>query len=154
MALTFDQRVLAFKVWRILTKFDNEGDTRWTTKGPVEVLEGLRPFEVGICHLGRLQFATDQEYMLLARHHGRLEERVLLRAHRARLHMPRSFLVDGYVWYAHSQPDDDTEESDHDRQTLREFRKSNDQEKSVLVTESGKCRSFTPTRDRSNWLPP
>ncbi len=121
---------------------------------PSEVLRHLGATEVGICDLATLHGATDQEYALLVKREDGSEERALVRGGRYSAYIPRCFLEQGFVWYAHSHPGDVTEPSDDDRKALQQFQMRNGQEKSVIVTESGKCNSFKAVEDLSNWTPP
>ncbi len=119
-----------------------------------EVLRGLNASDVGICDLADLHRATEREYALLVRRTEDSEERVLIRGTVNETSLPSSFLNQGFIWYAHSHPNDCTTASGADRQALQAFADATGQQKSVIVTASGSCEAFTEYQDLSNWTPP
>lgn len=138
------------KLQTVLDRFEEEA----TPFDHSEVLCELNESDVDICDLAELHSATSQEYALLGRSTDDAEERVLIRGIPNETSIPSCFLDQGFIWYAHSHPDDCTTPSGADRQALREFADTTGQERSVIVTASGSCEAFTEYEDLSNWLPP
>lgn len=141
------------KIQTILDRFEEDA----TPFNHSEVLRGLNRSDVDICDLADLHRATDREHALLVRHTDDSEERVLIRGIPNETSIPRYFLDQGFIWYAHSHPGDCTTPSDGeggDRQALQAFAAATGQQKSVIVAASGRCQAFTEHPDYSSWLPP
>ncbi len=144
------ERPLAFQLKEILRKFQNEAQTGVCQHGfRIEVLRGLGKNEVGMCDLGELQGATNQEYVLLVRQDP--HERILIRGTQHRCWIPPEFPKKDFLWYAHSHPYNDPTPSGDDRLALGEIQTYNNQKCSVVVPESRDCEDFTRTEDLSDY---
>lgn len=143
-------RVVAFDLENILERFRTNAEQVTAQLGTSEILSGLSRSDVDICDLAVLHEATGHEYALFGRFRSGDEERVLVRGQPYRIHLPRSFLDEDVIWYAHSHPNDDVRPSDYDLRTLGDFDSRNGQQRSVIVTAEGSCRIFAPYRDFAN----